>query len=809
MTIANTSAATASLSSLEETELKVVEISHTAARLASRQSLPRPRAWAAGGTEILSGDVGQRAGSPSTMRREYQNLSPTNQVEAVSYELPPGATTENNPVLFPSELTGKKRNPAPDIRQRCLSTSEHGASAADRVGTRRRQRRRRRDDPIGVRRTAHRPAGARQPGDGHQFHGYDRLRPDPEQTEAKSIFRSGPLRGRSGGKRRTGVTVTAGAKTVSFGGRHQEVIAETDTRVAASGSEATVNRRALSRGANNHPAEDGCTSLGVTGAKTHREDGFVTSVGVTRAKTHSEDGFVTSVGVTGAKTHVEDGFVTSLGATGVETYRDDGYLTPSREDAFVTSLGVTRTKTHREDGFMTSLGATGVETYRDDGYPTPSREDAFVTSQGVTRTKTHTEGGFMTSRTRTKTQDGFVTSLRVTHTKTHKEDGFMTSLGVTRAETYTNNGDLTPSRATDSEPATHSRRFPTLNLSRTPTHQPQAAPGTYRKSKQDVPSVPDRPNWLLWQNRYVPSQVFKGPTLSPAQLAYSFREHSDELAASRNCCRRRVELKSERAANLRLTHTGTRKQAPRTEVEHNVFQENDTDVYEEIDDVEMGDVDNYDEPEPCSSAPVDSSVEVAPRQTSGNTASIRQAAIANDDEHSSTKEDASYAERFEWRIIPDDATHEFCESLPSDSACYCVARSAFPTVSTDPCPAHSQFEDSALLSGRAVGACGDENLYEISEEEEDNADECSWRGYDYIGEDDNAVTARNRVWNSHAFLVDSLNPGLNRVIPVNLVQGRRPESQCSHGDSLDSELKARGAFRMGQSSEDPEYLELH
>ena len=714
VTIANTSAATAS-PPLEETELKVVEISHAAARLASRQSLHRPTATrghglttcAAGGTEMLSGNVGQPANSPRTMRREYRNLSPTNQVEVVSYKLPPVATTENSSVLFSSELTGKKRNPAPDIHQRYLSTSEHGASAGDRVETHRRQRRQR-DDPIGVRRTTHRPAGARQAGDGQQFHDYDRLLPDPEQTEAKSILKSVALRGRCGAKRWTGVTVTAGAKTVSFQGRHQEVIAETDTRVAASGSEAAINYRAHFRGANSHPAEDGCTSLGVTGAETHSEDGFVTSVGVTRAKTLTED------------------------------------------------------------GFMTSLGATGVETYRDNGYPTLFREDAFVTSLGVTRTHTHTEGGFRTS------------------------------LGVTRAETPTDNGYLTPSRATASEPAAYSRFFPTLNLSRTPTHRRQAARDTNWKTKQGAPSVPDRPNSLLWQNRYVPSQVFKDPTLSPAQLAYSFRKHSDELAASRNCCRRRVELKSEGAANHRLTHTGTRTQGPRTEAEHSVFQESDTDVYDEIGDVELGDVDNYDEPEPCSSAPVDSSVDVAPRQTSGNTASIRQAAVANNDEHTSIKEDASHAERFKSRIPPYDMQYEFYESLPSDSAC-------------DPCPAHSQFEDSALLNGRAVGACGDENLYGIYEEGEDNADECSWRGYDYIGVDDSAVTARNRVWNARAFLVDSLNPGLNRVVPVNnLVQGRRPDRRCSHGDSLDSELNSRGAFRMGQSSsEDPEYLELY
>ena len=258
------------------------------------------------------------------------------------------------------------------------------------------------------------------------------------------------------------------------------MIAETDTRVAASGSEAAINYRAHFRGANSHPAEDGCTSLGVTGAETHSEDGFVTSVGVTRAKTLTED------------------------------------------------------------GFMTSLGATGVETYRDNGYPTLFREDAFVTSLGVTRTHTHTEGGFRTS------------------------------LGVTRAETPTDNGYLTPSRATASEPAAYSRFFPTLNLSRTPTHRRQAARDTNWKTKQGAPSVPDRPNSLLWQNRYVPSQVFKDPTLSPAQLAYSFRKHSDELAASRNCCRRRVELKSEGAANHRLTHTGTRTQGPRTEAEHSL-----------------------------------------------------------------------------------------------------------------------------------------------------------------------------------------------------------------------------------------------
>ena len=812
MTIANTSAATAS-PPLEETELKVVEISHSAARLASRQSLHRPTAtrghglttWAAAGTEMLSGNVGQPANAPRTMRREYRNLSPTNQAEVVSYKLPPVATTENTSVLFSSELTGKKRNPAPDIHQRYLSASEHGASAGDRVETQRRQRRQR-DDPIGVRRTTHRPAGARQAGDGQQFHDYDRPLPDPEQTEAKSILKSWALRGRSGAKRRTGVTVTAGAKTVSFQGRHQEVIAETDTRVAASCSEATINRRAHFRGANNHPAEDGCTALGLTGAETHSEDGFVTSVGVTRAKTHTEDGFMTSVGVTGAKTHTKDGFMTSVGVTGTKTHMEDEFMTSlgvtgaktHTEDGFMTSVGVTGTKTHTKDGFMTSLGATGVETYRDNGYPTLFREDAFVTSLGVTRTHKHTEGGFRTS-------------LGVTHTKTHTEGGFRTSLGVTRAETPTDNGYLTPSRATASEPAAHSRRFPTLNLSRTPTHRRQAARDTNWKTKQGAPSVPDRPNSLLWQNRYVPSQVFKDPTLSPAQLAYSFREHYDELAASRTCCRRTVELKSEGAANLRLTHTGTRTQGPRTEAEHSVFQERDTDVYDEIGDVELGDVDNYDELEPCSSAPVDSSVDVAPRQTSGNTASIRQAAVANNDEHTSIKEDASHAERFESRITPDDMPYEFCESLPSDSACYCEAKSAFPTVNTDPCPAHSQFEDSALLNGRAVGACGDEKLYEIYEEGEDNADECSWRGYDCIGVDDSAVTARNRVWNARAFLVDSLNPGLNRVVPVNnLVQGRRPDRRCSHGDSLDSELNSRGAFRMGQSSsEDPEYLELY
>ena len=321
---------------------------------------------------------------------------------------------------------------------------------------------------------------------------------------------------------------------------------------------------------------------------------------------------------------------------------------------------------------------------------------------------------------------------------------------------------LIPNGTTDSEPPAHSHCFPALNLSWCPVSK--TGEGSHRRNEYQV---------RLWQSRdmHVAFEVQKEPSLSPAQLVDS------------------------------------------------ICEEPDSDVYDEI-----GDQDNTDElerfcdadsvgqessPDVCNNPPdfspdsdlIDGDAMPAPAtQTCTQAQEAVQLNACDIDQAVSGSDDQPIYEIDDRGCSADDYSRSLCD--------YCGD------------------------VDQAVSVINDQPIYEI-DDRGCSADYCSRSRYDYCGdvsndgynslpddhshslcdypvEDGGAVTAHNQVWNTHAFLVDSINPQQNQVITLNDLQGRHSNRLSSHTDSLGGDLNRVVLWQTGCSSpEYSEYLELH